>query len=58
MCTNKRLKTVDLIEGVDFYWEEDGKYRYRVFTEEYLKTIRPLCCKTGCRHCPWKYKKK
>lgn len=42
----------ELIEGVDFYYE-DG---YKVFTEEYhLK--RGKCCASGCRHCPWNNKK-
>jgi hypothetical protein len=58
MCTNKRLKIEDLIESIDFYWIEEDGFRYRVFTEEYLKTVRPACCKSGCRHCPWKYEKK
>jgi hypothetical protein len=35
------------------YYIENGYY---VFTEEYhLK--RGYCCKSGCRHCPWKYRK-
>ncbi len=39
-------------EKVDFYIENG----YYVFTEQYhLK--RGYCCKSGCRHCPWKYKK-
>jgi Family of unknown function (DUF5522) len=36
------------------YYIENGFY---VFTEQYhLK--RGYCCKSGCRHCPWSYKKK
>lgn len=39
-------------ENIDFYIE-NGFY---VFTEQYhLK--RGYCCKSECRHCPWKYKK-
>ena len=39
-------------ENIDFYIENG----YYVFTEQYhLK--RGYCCKSGCRHCPWKYKK-
>lgn len=57
MCDHKRLHIEELIEGVDFYWEEKDGTKYRVFTKEYLKMIRPQCCKTGCRHCPWGYKK-
>ena len=57
MCDWKRLKSEDLIEGTDFYWEEVDGVRLRVFTEDYLKMIRPVCCKNGCRHCPWSFKK-
>ena len=57
MCQSKRLKTSELIEGEDFNWEEiDGK-KLRVFTKEYLLSIRPQCCKSGCRNCPWNYQK-
>lgn len=57
MCDWKRLRIDELIEGVDFYWEELDGIKLRVFTEEYLQMIRPKCCESGCRHCPWKYKK-
>jgi hypothetical protein len=57
MCDWKRLKIEDLIEGVDFNWEEVEGIRLRVFTKEYLEMIRPSCCKSGCRNCPWGYKK-
>lgn len=57
MCDWKRLRVDELIEGVDFYWEEIDGVRLRVFTESYLLTIRPKCCQSGCRHCPWNYKK-
>jgi hypothetical protein len=44
---------VTLIEGEDFYFEDN----FMVFTEKYhLK--RGNCCKSGCRHCPWKYGEK
>ena len=56
MCEWKRLRVDELIEGVDFYWEEVEGIRLRVFTEEYLKMIRPKCCESGCRHCPFKNK--
>jgi hypothetical protein len=42
---------------VEFYWEEIEGVRLRVFTEEYLKMIRPKCCQSACRHCPWNFKK-
>jgi hypothetical protein len=37
----------------DYYWENG----LLVFTEAYhLK--RGYCCKSGCRHCPYGFKKK
>jgi hypothetical protein len=37
----------------DYYLNEQG---YMVFTEKYhLK--RGYCCKSGCRHCPYGFKK-
>ncbi|MBK8620191.1 MAG: hypothetical protein IPN79_00115 [Saprospiraceae bacterium] len=48
-------KTTDpngFVNGVDYYIE-DGKY---VFTEYFLKN-RGYCCQSGCRHCPYGYKK-
>ncbi len=42
-----------MLENVDYYIENG----YFVFTEKYhLK--RGHCCKSECRHCPWKYSKK
>jgi hypothetical protein len=58
MCQNKRFHIEDLIEGVDFYWEEIDGVKLRVWTKEYLQMIRVKCCKSGCRHCPWGYNKK
>jgi hypothetical protein len=57
MCDWKRLRVDELIEGVDFYWEEVDGTKLRVFTEEYLRMIRPKCCESGCRNCPWGYNK-
>lgn len=37
---------------IDFY-KENGLY---VFTAFYHKK-RGFCCKSGCRHCPYGYKK-
>lgn len=51
--TEKILSETQNTEGVDFYIE-NGFY---VFTEKYLKE-RGYCCKNGCRHCPYGYKKK
>lgn len=39
-------------ENQDFYIE-NGFY---VFTEQY-HIKRGYCCKSECRHCPWKFKK-
>ena len=58
MCDHKRFHVEDLIEGVDFYWQEIGDIRMRVFTKEYLMMIRPMCCNSGCINCPWNYLKK
>lgn len=43
-----------LIENVDYYYNENG---YTVLTESYhLK--RGTCCQSGCKHCPYDFKKK
>ena len=40
-------------EGVDYYIDERGLW---VFTEAYhLK--RGYCCESGCKHCPYGFKK-
>lgn len=58
MCTNKRLKLSELIEGVDFYWQEINDVNIRVFTKEWLLMVRSKCCESGCINCPWEYNKK
>lgn len=45
-------KSASLIEGADFYLE-NGRY---VFTEHYLRK-RGYCCRSGCRHCPYGFRK-
>ena len=35
---------------------QDPKTGYMVMTEVFLKD-RGYCCKSGCRHCPWGFKK-
>ena len=40
-----------MIEGVDFYYEENG---YIVFTEKY-HLEKGHCCGNGCRHCPYQF---
>ena len=42
----------ELVEGEDFYREGP----YIVFTAKYLRE-RGYCCESGCRHCPWGYRK-
>ncbi|HRI61839.1 MAG TPA: DUF5522 domain-containing protein [Saprospiraceae bacterium] len=42
-----------LVEGVDYYLEKG----YWVFTEHFLLK-RGQCCGSGCRHCPYRKKKK
>ena len=44
--------TGDLVEGEDFYYEGP----LLVFTERYLRG-RGYCCESGCRHCPWGYRR-
>ena len=41
-----------LVEGEDFYMEG----AYVVFTEAYLRK-RGYCCESGCRHCPYGFRK-
>lgn len=42
-----------LTENADYYINDDGNF---VFTLEYhLK--RGYCCKNGCLHCPWNYRR-
>lgn len=57
MCQAKRLKTSELIEGVDFDWEVIDGIKMRVFSKEYLLSIRVKCCETFCKNCPWDYNK-
>ncbi|MCU0444209.1 MAG: DUF5522 domain-containing protein [Microscillaceae bacterium] len=41
-----------LIENIHYYWENG----LMVFTEHYHRE-RGYCCKSGCRHCPYGFKK-
>jgi hypothetical protein len=41
-----------VVEGEDFYREGP----YVVFTEAYLRK-RGYCCESGCRHCPYGFRK-
>lgn len=42
----------ELVEGEDFYYEGS----FIVFTEAWLRR-RGYCCESGCRHCPWGYRR-
>ena len=44
--------TTTLVEGEDFYREGE----FIVFTEKYLRD-RGYCCESGCRHCPYGFKR-
>ena len=48
----EQYRHAKLIEHIDYYIE-NGLY---VFTEHYLEK-RGYCCKNGCRHCPYGFKK-
>ncbi len=43
--------TQELIEGEDFYFNEDG---YIVLTAKF-HLQRGECCGNGCKHCPYDY---
>lgn len=43
---------MELEEGRDYYLE-GGLY---VFTADYLRR-RGYCCKSGCRHCPYGFRR-
>jgi len=45
-------RPAELVEGEDFYREGP----YIVFTEKYLRK-RGYCCESGCRHCPYGFKR-
>lgn len=42
-----------LIEGIDFYYNEQGLI---VMTAKY-HLERGYCCGNGCRHCPFNYER-
>ena len=50
---NKKNTTRDGLKSEDFYLNEDG---FMVFTEAY-HSKRGYCCKNGCRHCPYGFRK-
>jgi Family of unknown function (DUF5522) len=48
-----RNMTDDVIEEEPDYYFENG---LMVFTSTFLKR-RGFCCRSGCRHCPYGFKK-
>lgn len=48
-----RLPKNQLVEGQHYYINEQG---YWVFTALYHQQ-RGYCCKNGCKHCPYGFKK-
>ncbi|MFD2521698.1 DUF5522 domain-containing protein [Emticicia soli] len=46
-------KNLPVLSEEDYYMEGE----FMVFTEKYHKK-RGHCCKSGCRHCPYGFKKK
>ncbi|WP_317163407.1 DUF5522 domain-containing protein [Sediminibacterium soli] len=40
-----------LIEGIDFYYNEQG---FMVLTEKF-HLEKGFCCGNGCKHCPYDY---
>ncbi|HSP17058.1 MAG TPA: DUF5522 domain-containing protein [Thermoanaerobaculia bacterium] len=46
------MKKLELVEGEDFYYEGP----FMVFTEKYLRQ-RGNCCQSGCRHCPYGFRR-
>ena len=45
------MKQNEFIEGVDYYFNEDGLI---VLTEKYHRE-KGYCCGMGCLHCPYNY---
>tara|TARA_B100001245_G_C22840875_1_gene404259 strand:+ start:689 stop:850 length:162 start_codon:yes stop_codon:yes gene_type:complete len=50
MAKGKKYKG---LEEEDFHYTKEG---FLVFTEKYHKK-RGYCCKSGCRHCPYGFKR-
>ncbi|HMS52279.1 MAG TPA: DUF5522 domain-containing protein [Chitinophagales bacterium] len=49
-----KMNLPKLIENIHYYIDKETGLL--TFTELYL-TERNYCCKNGCRHCPYGYKK-
>jgi hypothetical protein len=52
MNAERGTRKAELVEGEDFYREGP----YVVFTEKYLRE-RGYCCESGCRHCPYGFRR-
>ena len=52
MNHKKTIPPPVLTENIDYYIEND----FFVFTEKF-HLDRGYCCKSGCRHCPYGFKK-
>lgn len=53
MSSHQKKQKVEGLDDADYYFTIEG---FLVFTASYhLK--RGYCCKNGCRHCPFGYKK-
>ncbi|MBO9703536.1 MAG: hypothetical protein J7604_25230 [Sporocytophaga sp.] len=50
---DSKRKKEPLVEQEDYYYNEQGNW---VFTSKYLLK-RGYCCKNGCKHCPYGFKK-
>jgi hypothetical protein len=50
--SKRETTTTPPVEGVDFYLEGP----FVVFTEGFLRQ-RGYCCESGCRHCPYNFRK-
>ncbi|MEO5892721.1 MAG: DUF5522 domain-containing protein [Ferruginibacter sp.] len=51
MLTSSTTIMNKLVEGEDFYYNEDG---YIVLTEKY-HLQKGTCCGNGCKHCPYDF---
>ncbi|WP_160164091.1 DUF5522 domain-containing protein [Nafulsella turpanensis] len=54
MSKKSKPQSLPALQEGDFYFNEQG---LMVFTEQY-HLRRGYCCRSGCRHCPWGFKKK
>jgi len=43
----------ELVENVDFVWDEIDGFKFKIFTEKFLLE-RGYCCGNNCKNCPYK----